>query len=168
MNTIPGTTIPGTKYPFPVPNRKGLPPLRNEAEARQRRGLLAKIHIAKQEMRLNAGEYEAILAGFKVASAADMTIPQLENMVKYLKYLGWKPSRLRKKQDPDRRERLDALRKRVIEEVRELPGWEKRLPGLTKAICGVAPLAWVDSAAKLKRLLVVISSIKERELQKEE
>ena len=69
------------------------PPLQrgDQKEHRQRRGLLAKVHIAKKEMGLNSGEYEAILKGFKVESAKDLSIPQLERMVKYLKYLGCKP-----------------------------------------------------------------------------
>jgi len=152
--------IPGTQQPFKVYERKGPPVLRDDAEAQQRRGLLAKVHIAKKEMGLNEGEYEMILRSFKVSTAADMTIRQLENMVELLKRYGWKPARLRKKKDPDHRARLDALRKRVLEEAQDLPNWERRLPGLTKSICGVTALNWVDSAAKLEQLLVVVSQVK--------
>jgi len=151
--------IPGTQQPLKVYERTGPPVLRNDAEARQRRGLLAKIHIAKKDMGLNEGEYDMILRSFKVASSGDMTIPQLENMVELLKHYGWKPVRIRRKHNPDHRARLDALRKRVLEEAQELPNWENRLAGLVKSTCGVTALNWVGSAAKLERLLKIISQL---------
>ena len=69
----------------------------------QRRGLLAKIHIAKKDLGLTPDQYEAILSGYKVESARDLTIPQLESMVRYLKYLGWRPYRRRKRQPVEKR-----------------------------------------------------------------
>ncbi len=152
--------IPGTQQPFKVYERKGPPILRDDAEAKQRRGLLAKIHIAKKEMALNEGEYEMILNSFKVASAGDMTIFQLENMVKLLKHHGWKPARKWRKRDKDNGPQLEALRKRAIEEAKGMPNWENRLAGLVKSVCGVAALNWVDNVKKLERLLIVISQIK--------
>ncbi|HOK59218.1 MAG TPA: hypothetical protein PL047_09445, partial [Methanothrix sp.] len=90
------THIPGTDVPLTVIRPTGVrPPLRDDFEARQRRGLLAKIHIAKKDLGLSQDEYELILTGFKVASAAELTIPQLERLVKYLKKLGWRPVRIR-------------------------------------------------------------------------
>jgi len=130
-------------------------------EADHRRGLLAKVHIAKKDLGLNEDEYEAILRGFKVESSAHMNIPQLERLVKYLKHLGWKPLRRRRKRPDDDPTRLEALRKRVLEEAKLLDNWETRLPGLTKFICGVVPLNWVHDARKLERLLVAIRNIRE-------
>ena len=137
-------------------------------EQKQRNGLIAMVHIAKKDLCLNPGEYEAILGGFKVTSSRDLDIPQLERLTKYLQRLGWKPLARRHKARPDDdRERLAALRDRVQVEAEMLKNWEARLPGLVKKICGVDNLNWVRSAAKIKRLLVVIATISnnEREAQ---
>ena len=119
--------IPGTNQPLKVYERTGPPPLTNDAEVMQRRGLLAKIHIAKKEMGLNEGEYEMILRSFKVASSADMTLRQLENMVKLLKHYGWKPTTPYPRQrGRNKNAQIEALRKRVLEEAKGLPNWETR------------------------------------------
>lgn len=156
MNTA---MIPGTTTAYPVYERKGPPPLKNDAQANQRRGLLAKIHIAKQQMGLNDGEYDMILKSFKVATAADLTLPQLENMVKLLKHYGWKPRKSRAAADAD--DRLAALRYRCVETAREIPNGEKRLAGLALKICGTSQLSWCRDASKLERLLAVLGKIKE-------
>lgn len=152
-------TIPGTQHPFPVYERKGPPPLKTDAQAKQRRGLLAKIHIAKAQMGLNDGEYEMILKSFKVASAADLTLPQLENMVMLLKHYGFKPRKSRKAAALD--DRLTALRRRCVEEAKGMENGEKRMAGLALKICGVTQLAWCRDAARLERLLAVLGKIKE-------
>jgi len=164
MNTIPGTNVPLTVY-TPTGAR---PFLRNDSEAAQRRGLLAMVHIAKKDLALNEGEYEMILAGFKVASSGELSIPQLEWLVKYLKKLGWKPMRRRRRNAPSatssRKEaRLDALRRRCVDIAKALENGEKRLAGLAAKICGFASLTWCRDAAKLERLLAVFGSIKEKE-----
>ena len=167
MNTV---MIPGTEFPLTVYERpayagqaaalRGLSP----AQLKQRRGLLAKIHIAKKEMGLNGGEYEMILRGFKVASAADMTIPQLENCVKLMKHYGWKELSLSARHTPGKNpEQLVALRQRCIDLAREIPNGEKRLAGLAEKICGTAQLAWCHDVKKLGRLLAAMGKIKENE-----
>lgn len=150
---------------FPVPSNVYRPPLPQVAvEARQRRGLLAKIHIAKQQMGMSDDEYEMFLRSFKVSSAADMTIKQMENMVKLMKHYGWKPIAKRRRAksvaDPDR---LAALRARVMDEIKHLDHWQERLGGLTRKICGVSNIAWCRDAAKLERLLAVLGKIKSTE-----
>jgi len=160
------TNIPGTDFPFQVIERKGPPPLLNAAQTKQRNGLLAKIHIAKKEMGLNGGEYEMILRGFKVSSAADLAIPQLENMVKLLKHYGWKEIyRLTPRHSGEGRnpEQILALRKRCMDLAREIPNGEKRLAGLAEKICGTSQLAWCRDAKKLERLLAVLGKITEGE-----
>ncbi len=160
MNTIPGTNVPLTVY-TPTGAR---PHLQNESEAVQRRGLLAMVHIAKKDLGLNEGEYEMILRGFKTASSGELNIPQLERLVKYLKHLGWKPVRSRRKKRPaDDALRLEALRRRCVEVAKTLDNGEKRLAGLALKICGVASPIWCRDAAKLERLLAVLDSIKEKE-----
>jgi len=154
------TTIPGTSHPFPVIAGGKRPTLRTDAECRQRRGLLAKIHIAKQQMGLNEGEYEMILRSLRVESAAHLTIAQLENMVKLLKHYGWKPVRTRrKKASPE--DRLRALRERCISLAKEIPHGVPRLAGLAERICGTAQLAWCQDAAKLERLLAVLGKLRD-------
>jgi phage gp16-like protein len=173
MNTIPGTNVPLAVY-TPTGAR---PFLQNESEQAQRRGLLAMVHIAKKDLALNEGEYEMILRGFKVASSGELNIPQLERLVKYLKRLGWKPVRKRRRgHDVDGRghdaascprcdARLDALRARCVEVAKSMENGEKRLAGLAAKICGFASLTWCRDAAKLERLLAVLGSIKEKETQ---
>ena len=162
MNTT--TLIPGTDFELTVYKRKGPPSLLNAAQMKQRRGLLAKVHIAKAQMGLNSGEYEMILRGFKVASSADMTIPQLENCVKLMKHYGWKE--IFKRSSGGSPEHLAALRKRCVELAREIPNGEKRLAGLAEKICGTAQLAWCRDAKKLERLLAALGKIKEGENEK--
>ena len=157
------TCIPGTNYPLPVFERKGPPPLRNEREAKQRRGLLAKVHIAKKQLGLNSGEYEMILRGFKAASAGDLPIPELEKLVKLLKHYGFRPVKVGGRSVDESPEQLDALRKRVAEVAGGITDGARRLPGLTKKFCGVVPLPWCRDAQKLRRLLACLQKIKEKE-----
>jgi phage gp16-like protein len=159
MNAIPGTNVKLTVYE-PTGAR---PFLQNESEVAQRRGLLAMIHIAKKDLGLNEGEYEMILRGFRVASSGELNIPQLERLVKYLKRLGWKPVRSRRKKPAPADARLAALRERCVEVAKSMDNGEKRLAGLAAKICGFASLTWCRDAAKLERLLAVLGSIKEKE-----
>lgn len=153
--------IPGTEYPFPVYERKGPPPLLIDREIKQRRGLLAKIHVAKKQMSLNEGEYEMILKSFKVCTAADLTIPQLENLVKLMKHYGWKEIIRRKPgKNP---EQLIALRRRCVEAAAGLENGDKRLAGLAEKICGTSQLVWCLDARKLERLLAVLGKINEED-----
>lgn len=156
MNTL---TIPGTDFPFPDIERKGPPVLHSEAERKQRRGLLAKIHVAKKQMRINDGEYEMMLRSFKVATAADMTLNQLELFVKLLKHYGWKPSPSLNPSQKGREAQVAALRKRCVEAASGIENGEKRLAGLALKICGTSQLAWCRDTKKLERLLAVLGKI---------
>jgi len=161
MNAIPGTNVKLTVYE-PTGVR---PYLQNASEKAQRRGLLAMVHIAKKDLMLRDDEYEMILSGFKVASSGELNIPQLERLVKYLKRLGWKPVRSRRKKPAPAAARLAALRERCVEVAKTLDNGEKRLAGLAAKICGFASLTWCREAAKLKRLLAVLDSIKAKEAE---
>ena len=56
------------------------------------RKLLAKIHIARKDMRLEEEDYRAILERLTgKRSAADLSVPQLEAVLDHLASLGWKP-----------------------------------------------------------------------------
>jgi len=150
-------TIPGTEFPFPVIERKGPPVLHTDAERKQRRGLLAKIHVAKKQMLLNDGEYEMMLRSFKVATAADMTLTQLELFIKLLKHYGWKPQTANK--SGKAAEQLSALRRRCVEAASRIENGDKRLAGLAMKICGTSQLSWCRDIKKLERLLAVLGKI---------
>ncbi|MFA5075619.1 MAG: phage protein GemA/Gp16 family protein [Candidatus Babeliales bacterium] len=153
-------TIPGTDFPFPAIERKGPPQLLSNAESRQRRGLLAKIHVAKKQMRLSTDEYGMILRSLGVSTAADLPIGGLEKMVKLMKHYGWKPMSnplaRRTGTNPDQ---LAALRIRCVEAANSLENGEKRLAGLALKICGTSQLVWCHDARKLERLLAVLGKI---------
>jgi phage gp16-like protein len=138
-----------------------------KAVAAQRRGLLAKIHIAKSDLGLTEDEYGAILKGFKVESAGALSIPQMENAIKLFKHYGWKPlrtKRYRAKKADDRALQAAALKERVEEEIATVKNGQERLPALVKKICGVDALIWCSDPRKLERLLAVIGKIRDREL----
>jgi len=157
------TMIPGTDFPFEVIARKGPPKLLTDRESKQRRGLLAKIHVAKKQMALNEGEYEMILRAFKVASAGDMTIAQLEGMVKMMKHYGWKELIIPGRRGGKTEEQLMALRARCVQAAREIQSGDKRLAGLAQKICGTSQLAWCHDVRKLERLLAVLGKLKAQE-----
>ena len=164
-------TIPGTDFPFQVYERKGPPVLKNAFEAKQRKGLLAKIHVAKKQMNLNQGEYDMILNSLKASSAADLSIPDLEKMIKLMKHFGWKPAKRYRPDDATKdstefivdQALLAALRERAVEISEEINNGQKRLAGLALKICGTSQLAWCRDAEKLERLLAVLGKIKEGE-----
>ena len=129
--------------------------------AEQRRGLLAKIHIAKKQLGLTQDQYEAILSGYKVESAKDLSMQQLESCVKYLKYLGWRPYRVRKRAPVERR--ITALQDRCRELAGQTEDGERRLAGLIKSKAGVDALEWLRDTAKLKQILVIMEKYRSQE-----
>jgi len=56
----------------------------------RRHKLLALVHIAKKEIPLRDNEYRDVIAYWGVRSSADMSIPELEELVKYFESLGFK------------------------------------------------------------------------------
>ncbi len=125
---------------------------------KQRKGLLAMIHIAVKETGLTDAEYRAVLKGFGVGSSSCLSIPELERLVKYLKEYGWtpKPSRKPKSQNGGQ---AAKLRERILDMASRLDRGEKRLPALVKSLCGVERLEWCRDAVKLKRLLAALGKI---------
>jgi len=139
-----------------------------DTQRRERNGLLAKIHVARKQLGLTDDQYEAVLRGFNVASAGEMTIRQLELLVEYLCRLGFRPVRARWLKPPEERHSDDqviALWKRVREIAADLPGGTARLQGLVRKICGVEVLEWCRDEDRLERLLKVLGEIREREDQ---
>ena len=133
-----------------------------DTQRRERNGLLAKIHVAKKQLGLTDDQYEAVLRGFKVTSARELTIPQLEDLVKYFRRLGFRPIRARWLKPPDARpsdDQVIALWKRAREIAADIDGGTVRLQGLVKKICGVEVLEWCRDEDKLERLLKVLGEI---------
>lgn len=136
---------------------------RNNPHAKERKALLAKVHIAKKELALPDGDYRAILEyEFNKRSAADLTILELEYLVGYFRSHGWQP-----RPGVDRRlateNQLDRLRERARAIAAELPNGERRLRGLTWSICGVEDIRWCRSSKLLMRLLAALEKIRSLE-----
>jgi len=121
---------------------------------RIRRAMLAKIHIAKKELGLKEEEYYAILERYGVMTAADLNHKELEELIKFFRFLGWqaKPNA-----------QIKALRQRVMDKIATIQNGENRLAGLVKKICGVERLDWCRSVTTLERLIAVITKISEGE-----
>jgi len=130
---------------------------------KQRRGLLAMIHIAKKELGLKDDQYSAILRGFHVDSCAQMSIAQMEECVRLMKRLGWKPIRSGKGVDIDGQAR--ALQNRAIDIASEIDNGKSRLGGLCKRICGVDQIGWCRNVERLKALVAALEKIRRTDLQ---
>ncbi len=147
--------------------RGGFKPVEDPEEARRnamRRGLLAKVHIAKKDLRLSDDQYGAILGRFKVASAGDLPVRELEKLVKFFKSLGWKPC-TRRERGLDERQRAQvlALRHRIRDEAVSIRDWQRRLDGLVRKVCRVDVLEWCWDVPRLERLLKIIREIKQQD-----
>ena len=129
----------------------------------RRHKLLALVHIAKKEIPLSDDEYRDVIAYWGVRSSADMSIPELEELVKYFESLGFK------KKVPDPRDpgsgvgQIKVLQERVREEARKLNNGEERLKGLVKKIAKEDDLMACRNIKKLKQLLKVIRLLQNRE-----
>jgi hypothetical protein len=129
----------------------------------RRHKLLALVHIAKKEIPLRDDEYRDVIAYWGVRSSANMSIPELEELVKYFESLGFK------KKVPDPRDpgagvgQIKALQERVREEARKLNNGEERLKGLVKKIAKENDLKACRNIKKLKQLLKVIRLLQNRE-----
>ncbi|RLC25051.1 MAG: hypothetical protein DRH56_06050 [Deltaproteobacteria bacterium] len=124
---------------------------------RQRRGLLAKVHIAVKDLCIDDGTYRDILRReFGVASAAALSNRELESLIRYFRGKGWEPKRAKDAKKPDR---AGALRERAQGLAGEMDMSETRFRGLCRRICGTDRLEWCRDAAALKRLLAVMGKI---------
>jgi hypothetical protein len=130
---------------------------------RRRNGLLALVHIAKKELALRDDEYRDVLKYWGVTTSAEMSIPELEELVEYFESLGFK-----KKVPADRDlgsgvGQITALRERIREEAGKLNNGEQRLKGLVKKIAKTDDLTSCRDVKKLKQILKVIHLLQKRE-----
>jgi hypothetical protein len=135
----------------------------NNKIQRRRHGLLALVHIAKRELALRDDEYRDVLKYWGVKTSAEMSIPELEELVKYFESLGFK-----KKVSADRDlgsgvGQITALRERVWAEAGKLKNGEQRLKGLVKKIAKTDDLMSCRDVKKLKQILKVVRLLQDRE-----
>ncbi len=135
----------------------------NNKIQRRRNGLLALVHIAKKELALRDDEYRDVLKYWGVKTSAEMSIPELEELVEYFESLGFK-----KKVSADRElgsgvGQITALRERVRVEAGKLNNAEQRLKGLVKKIAKTDDLMSCRNVKKLKQILKVVRLLQDRE-----
>ncbi|MBK7106856.1 MAG: DUF1018 domain-containing protein [Ignavibacteriae bacterium] len=75
---------------------------------------LAKIHIAKKELKLNDDNYRILLSNFNVISSKDLSFNDAEQLLKIFIQLGWKPKEkeLKKEKDLENKTKYDELNPR--------------------------------------------------------
>lgn len=129
----------------------------------RRHKLLALVHIAKKEIPLSDDEYRDVIAYWGVRSSADMSIPELEELVKYFESLGFKKKFTDPRDPGSGFGQIKALQERVREEAGKLNNGEERLKGLVKKIAKEDDLKACRNIMKLKQLLKVIRLLQNRE-----
>ena len=131
--------------------------MKNSTRAKQqRRGLLAKVHIAIKDLCIDDDIYREILRReFGVASAAALSNRELESLVRYFQGKGWSPKR--GNYTPDQ---VGALRERALGLKEQMKMSDVRFSRLCRRICGTDRLEWCREASKLKRLLAVMEKIR--------
>ena len=131
----------------------------------RRHKLLALVHIAKQEIPLSDDEYRDVIAYWGVQSSADMSIAELEDLVKYFESLGFKKKMLDPRDPGHGTGQIKALQERIRKEALKLKNGEERLKGLVKKIGKQDDLGSCRNVKKLKQLLKVIRLLQNRELR---
>jgi Bacteriophage Mu, GemA protein len=129
----------------------------------RRHKLLALVHIAKEEIPLSDDEYRDVIAYWGVGSSADMSVPELEELVKYFESLGFKKKVTDPRDPGPGAGQIKALQERVREEAWKLNNGEERLKGLVKKIAKEDDLRSCRNVKKLKQLLKVIRLLQNRE-----
>jgi Bacteriophage Mu, GemA protein len=129
----------------------------------RRHKLLALVHIAKKEIPLSDDEYRDVIAYWGVKSSADMSNPELEELVEYFESLGFKKKAMDPRDPGTGVGQIHALQIRVREEAMKLHNGEERLKGLVKKIAKEDDIRSCRNIKKLKQLLKVIHLLQNRE-----
>ena len=132
-----------------------------------RRGLLAKIHIAKKDLGLSDPEYRAMLSElFGVESSSRLTVPQLSQLLNHFVARGWtgpaQPAGLKQSANATDQARIFVTipdsdpnarqKRRILSQVRAL-GWSlDYLNERCQRQFGVAQFAWLKDQAHLQTL----------------
>lgn len=148
----------------PASEKTGKPATEKAGKLQERRHkLLALVHIAKKEIPLSDDEYRDVIAYWGVQSSADMSNPELEELVKYFESLGFKKKAIDPRDPGTGVGQIHALQIRVREEAMKLHNGEERLKGLVKKIAKEDDLRSCRNIKKLKQLLKVIHLLQNRE-----
>lgn len=148
----------------PASEKTGKPSTEKAGKLQERRHkLLALVHIAKKEIPLSDDEYRDVIAYWGVQSSADMSNPELEELVKYFESLGFKKKAIDPRDPGTGVGQIHALQIRVREEAMKLHNGEERLKGLVKKIAKEDDLRSCRNIKKLKQLLKVIHLLQNRE-----
>jgi len=131
---------------------------------RQRNGLLAIVHIAKQQLGLDDAAYRDVLGFYGVASSAALSVTELEDLVGFFESRGFKKkvSGVRCQVSGKRRV-AEALQARIWEEALGLENGEKRLGGIVKSVANVDDLRFCRNVGKLKRILKIVTVYRKSE-----
>jgi hypothetical protein len=132
-------------------------------EQERRRKLLALVHIAKNEIPLSDDEYRDVIAYWGVKSSADMSLPELEELVEYFETLGFKKKIIDPRAPGAGAGQIKALQERIKKETGKLNNGDLRLKGLVKKIAKEDDLNACRNIKKLKQLLKVIRLLQKRE-----
>ncbi len=128
----------------------------------RRHKLLALVHIAKKEIPLRDDEYRDVIAYWGVRSSADMSIPELEDLVEYFESLGFK-KKVKDPRDPGPGVgQIKALQERIRVEAKKLNNGEERLKGLVRKIAKENDLRFCRNVKKLKQVLKVVRLLQDR------
>lgn len=120
---------------------------------KQRNGLLAIVHIAKQDLGLDDDTYRDVLANWGVKSSAAMSVQELSELVGHFCSLGF---RVCSKSNTRNQGQADALHARIRQEAARLDNGDARLAGLIKAKAGVDDLRFCRDVEKLKQILRIL------------
>lgn len=135
--------------------------------AASRRGLLAKVHVAKAQLGLDDDVYRAVLARHGVESSAALDIRGLEGLLAHFQDLGWSPAPPRAaSRDPrPRQPRAAPGREAQLSKIEALLSEKGRTEGgyvpwtyaraILKRQCGVERLEW----ATPEQLAAVIAAL---------
>lgn len=131
--------------------------------AQQRRGLLAKVHIAIKDLGILEEDYRDMLEReFFVTSAAALSLDELERLVARFEDCGWRPRGSRGGTTRGAAQRqAEALRKRALALASGIENGDKRFQGMVRKICGVERIEWCQDTARLKRLLAALGKIRD-------
>jgi hypothetical protein len=141
---------------------KNIPQSNNAA---RRRALLAQVHIARKELGIQEEDYRDMLrAEFGPATAADLSIGELEKLVERFHQKGWPRSSAPRSafRAPRSADQASALKERIGQMILPTDFDETRLRGLVRKVCGVEDLRWCKDAVRLKRLIATINGMLDR------
>lgn len=122
------------------------------------KGLLSKIHIARQQLGLAEDVYRQKLQGmFGKASAKDLSLRQAEKLLGEFKRLGWKPKPSAKSAGKPHNFDQLAAEVRVIEaQLTDMGLPWAYADQIAKQMFKVEKVAWLKRAAQLKAILAAL------------